>query len=140
RPRSRPVARPAPRWTPCTRRAGYARSPRGSCGAAASPTTRVPAAGCRRARPRGPGAPASHARDQPVHPFVVRAERVLAQHGALGLVVELEVDPVDGEVAPLLLRVPDELAAQPGPRGLRRGLLGLEDLHVVGHPVDLAAL
>ena len=37
--------------------------------------------------------------DQPVDPLVDRAERVLAQHGALGLVVELEVHPVDGEVA-----------------------------------------
>jgi hypothetical protein len=30
-------------------------------------------------------------------------ERVLAQHGALGLVVELQVDPVDGVVALALL-------------------------------------
>src|SRR2546430_3324409 len=83
---------------------------------------------------------ASHARDEAVDPLVVRPERVLAQYGALRLVVELEVHPVDGEVAPLLLGVPDELAAQPGPRGQRGGLLGLEDLHVVAHPVDLAAL
>ena len=48
--------------------------------------------------------------------------------------------PVDGEVAALLLRVPDELAAQPGPGGLRRRLLGLEDLQVAGDPVDLPAL
>jgi hypothetical protein len=38
-----------------------------------------------------------------MHALVVRPERVLAQHGALRLVVELEVDPVDGEVPPLLL-------------------------------------
>src|SRR3712207_7377303 len=41
-------------------------------------------------------------------------EGVLAQHGALGLVVELEVHPVDGEVAALLLGPADELPAQPG--------------------------
>ena len=76
---------------------------------------------------------------KPLHPLVVGAERVLAQHGALGLVVELQVHPVDGEVAALLLGVPDELAAQPGPGGLRRGLLGLEDLQVGGDPVDRAA-
>ena len=41
--------------------------------------------------------------DQLLDPLVVRLERVLAEHGALGLVVELEVHPVDGEVAPALL-------------------------------------
>src|SRR5919198_2336640 len=66
-----------------------------------------------------------HPGDELVYPFVDGAERVLAQHGALGLVVELQVHPVDGEVAALLLGVLDELAAQPGPGGLRRGLLGL---------------
>ena len=39
-------------------------------------------------------------------------ERVLAEHGALGLVVELQVDPVDRVVALALLGPPDELAAQ----------------------------
>ena len=76
--------------------------------------------------------------DELVDPLVDRAERVLAQHGALGLVVELEVHPVDGEVAPLLLRPADELAAQPGPGGLRRDRLGLEDVEVAGDPVDRA--
>ena len=38
----------------------------------------------------------------------------------------------------LLLRLADELAAQPGPGGLRRHVLGLEDARLVGHPVDLA--
>ena len=37
-----------------------------------------------------------------------------------GLVVQLQVHPVDGEVAAPLLGLADELAAQPGPRGLRR--------------------
>ena len=45
----------------------------------------------------------SHAGDEPLDPLVDRPERVLAQHGALGLVVELEVHPVDGEVAAPLL-------------------------------------
>ena len=63
----------------------------------------------------------SEAGDQPLDPLVEGAERVLAQHGALRLVVELEVHPVDGEVAlPGLGRL-DELAPQPGPGGLRAG-------------------
>src|SRR4051794_19338511 len=81
--------------------------------------------GHRRGRPlprsveRHPEAGRSHARDQALDPLVVRAEGVLAEHGALRLVVQLEVHPVDREVAPLLLRVLDELAAQPRARGLR---------------------
>src|SRR5258708_6808963 len=77
----------------------------------------------------------SHARDQALDPLVVGPERVLAEHGPLGLIVELEVHPVYGEVAPLLLGVSDELAPKPGPGGLRRGLLGLEDLQLGGPPV-----
>src|SRR6266851_8642295 len=38
---------------------------------------------------------ALHPGDELLHPLVGGAERVLAQHRALGLVVELEVDPVD---------------------------------------------
>ena len=77
--------------------------------------------------------------DQLLHALVHRAERVLAQHGALGLVVQLQVHPVDGVVALAFLRPLDELATQPGPGGLRRRLLGLEDLDVGGDPVDLLA-
>ena len=80
----------------------------------------------------------SHAGDELVDAVVDGLERVLAQHGALGLVVELEVHPVDGEVAALLLGLADELAAQPGAGGLRRHVLGLEDPRLVGHPLDLA--
>src|SRR5262245_27318458 len=87
-----------------------------------------------------PGRRTSHAGDEAVDTLVVGAERVLAQHGPLRLVVQLEVHPVDREVAPLLLRVADELAAQPCPRGLRRCLLGLVDPQVVDRAVDLAAL
>ena len=56
-------------------------------------------------------------------------ERVLAQHGALGLVVQLQVHPVHRVVAALRLGLADELAAELGPRGLRRLAHG---------PVDLA--
>src|SRR5262245_21185944 len=52
-----------------------------------------------------------HAGDEFLDPVVDGAERVLAQDRALGLVVELEVHPVDGEVAAALLRAADELAA-----------------------------
>src|SRR6266566_9860059 len=61
---------------------------------------------------------ALHPGDELLDALVHRAERVLAQHGPLGLVVQLEVHPVDGEVAPLLLGPADELAAQLGPRRL----------------------
>src|ERR1700753_117760 len=61
-----------------------------------------------------------HPGDELFDPLVDRAERVLAQHGPLSLVVELQVHPVHGEVAPPLLRPADELAPEPGPGGLRR--------------------
>src|SRR5689334_16680099 len=68
----------------------------------------------------------SHAVDQPLDPLVVGPERVLAQHGPLGLVVELQMYPVDGEVTTPLLGLADELAAEPSPGGLGRHGLGLE--------------
>src|SRR6516225_10025050 len=74
--------------------------------------------------------PALHPGDELLDALIDRAERVLAQHGPLGLVVQLQVHPVDGEVTPLLLRPADELAAQLGPGGLRRDRLGLEDVQV----------
>src|ERR1700692_827216 len=74
----------------------------------------------------GAGA-ALHPRDELFDPFVYRTERILAQNRPLGLIVELEVDPVHGEVAAPLLRTADELAAQPGPRGLRRNGLRSEE-------------
>src|SRR4029077_15323897 len=97
--------------------------------AAASPI-RYPAANSQPCRYAG-----LHPRDQLLDPLVHRAERVLAQHGPLSLVVQLEVHPVDGEVAPLLLGPADELAAQLGPRRLRRDRLGLEDVDVAGRPL-----
>src|SRR4051794_9487552 len=72
----------------------------------------------------------SHTRDELLDPIIDSAKRVLAQHGALGLVVELQVNPVDGEVAALLLRPLDEVTAQSSPRRLRRHRLGLEDAQV----------
>src|SRR5260370_25566617 len=77
----------------------------------------------------------SHAGDQLLDSLVHRAERVLAQHGPLGLVVQLQVNPVDGEITPLLLGPADELAAQLRPRRLRRHGLGLEDVDVAGGPL-----
>src|SRR3954453_5386558 len=62
--------------------------------------------------------------DQLLDPLVPALERVLAQDGALGLVVELQVHPVD-RVGPLALLGPaDELAPQPCPRGLGRQVHG----------------
>src|SRR3954453_19105420 len=84
---------------------------------------------------RGPSA-GLHAFDEFMHPLVVRAERVLAEDGALRLVVELQVHPVHREVAPTLLGTLDELSPEPGPRGLGRDGLRLEHPEVVGHPGD----
>src|SRR3954447_25737438 len=77
-----------------------------------------------------------HAGYELFYPVVHGAERVLAQDGALRLVVELEMDPVDGEVPPLLLSPFDEVASEPGASGLRGDGLGLEDAQVAGDPVD----
>ncbi len=79
-----------------------------------------------------------HALDQPVHPVVERLERVLAEHRSLRLVVELQVDPVDGEVAPLLLRRLMNSPRSRGSGGLRRPALGLESAQLGDHPVDQA--
>src|SRR5690348_9007711 len=73
-----------------------------------------------------------HARDQALDPLVDRTERVLAQHGALRLVIELEVHPVDGEVTAGGLGRADELAAQPRPSGLRWIVHRLRDVLVGG--------
>ena len=69
---------------------------------------------------RSPGGTALERGDQLLDPLVPRLERVLAQHRPLGLVVELQVDPVDGEVPAALLGPPDELAPQLGPGRLGR--------------------
>src|SRR3954452_20600850 len=69
----------------------------------------------------------SHALDEALHPLVGGAERILAEDGSLGLVVELEVHPVAREFAPPLLGPLDEVAPQPGAGRLRRDRLGGED-------------
>ena len=79
----------------------------------------------------------SHRGDELLDPLVDAAVRVLAQHGALRLVVQLEVHPVDGEVAPALLRALDEVAAQLGPGGLRRARSCASKIDEVGDdPLD----
>src|SRR5579871_5358013 len=65
--------------------------------------------------------------DQPLDTLVVALEGVLQQDGALRLVVELEVHPVDRVVAPALLGPLDERAAQARARRLGRDRRGLED-------------
>src|SRR5579875_3531421 len=84
-------------------------------------------------------AQASQRRDQPLDAVVVRAERVLEQHGPLRLVVQLQVDPVDGEVAPALLRSPHEGTSEPRPGGLRRLGHRRGDLGVLAGALDLLA-
>ncbi len=63
---------------------------------------------------------ASHTGDELFDPLINAAKRVFAQHGAGGLVVELEVNPVNGEVPPMQLSMLDELPAKAGTGGLRR--------------------
>ena len=84
------------------------------------------------------GHPASRLerRDELLDPLVAGPERVLAQDGALGLVVELQVHPVDRVVALALLGPADELAPQAGPGGLRRDLDGLVDVGVGAGALD----
>src|SRR4029453_7311044 len=78
--------------------------------------------------------------DQALDPLVAGLERGLAQDRALGLVVELQVDPVDRVVALAPLGAADELAPQAGPGGLGRGLARLVDRLVGGEPLDPTAL
>src|SRR2546423_5216350 len=78
----------------------------------------------------------SHACDQLLHPLIDGPERVLAENGALRLVVQLQVHPVDREVAPALLRPLDELAAQPSPGRLWWHGLRLEDGEIPGRALD----
>src|SRR6266545_6876536 len=47
---------------------------------------------------RNDGMARSETADEALDAIVAGLERVLAQHGALGLVIELQVDPVDGVV------------------------------------------
>ena len=84
--------------------------------------------------------------DEFLHPFVFRFERVLAENGPLGLIVQLQMDPVHGEIALTLLGLADEITPKFGPRGLRRnvdrfvdGLIGAHALHepLLLHPVEL---
>src|SRR5262249_36978796 len=78
--------------------------------------------------------------DQALHSLVVRLERVLAEDRLALRVVQLQVDPVDAIVLALQVGLPDELAAQAGPRGLGRPVLGLLDGGIVGDAVDHVAL
>src|ERR1700722_9043491 len=58
--------------------------------------------------------------DEACDPLVAWLEGVFQEHRALGVVVELEVNPVDCEVAPALLGPLPERAAEPRPGRLRR--------------------
>jgi hypothetical protein len=83
--------------------------------------------------------PRPEAGDQAVDPVVVRAEGVLAENRALGLVVELQVHPIDGEIPPLSFGGVDELASQLGASRLRRFLRGPLDILLVAHALDHVA-
>src|SRR5690606_28285957 len=97
-------------------------------------TARRAATNARTRRTSGP-----HRRDEGGHPLVAARERVLAEHGLLGRVVELEVHPVDGVVAAALLRGGDEVPAELRAGGLRRRGPRRLDLLVRGHARHEAA-
>src|SRR6266566_6240652 len=61
--------------------------------------------------------------DEALDPLIARLERVLAEDRLALRIVELQVDPVHAEVLAPQVRLPDELAAQPRARGLRRHVL-----------------
>src|SRR5579863_9758610 len=92
-PASLPAGRPGP--APDTSRAVTARN---DDRPHATPTRRPFAPGL-----LYPPVVTSHPGDELLHPLVGTAERVLAQHRPLCLVIQLEVDPVHGEVPPPLL-------------------------------------
>src|SRR4029077_8923473 len=73
-----------------------------------------------------------HAGDQSLDSLVDRSERVLAQHRALGLIVEFEVHPIHGEIPTGGLGGADEFTAQPRAGGLRRLVDGFLDFFVGG--------
>src|SRR2546422_6203722 len=75
--------------------------------------------------------------DESLDPLVVGLEGVLAEDRLALRIVELQVDPVDAIVLALQIRLADELAAEPRPRGLRRHVLGLLDGLVVGDPIHV---
>src|SRR4051812_3898981 len=74
--------------------------------------------------------------DQLLDTLVAALEGVLAQHRALGLIVELEVHPIGRVVAFALFRPLDELAAKAGPCGLRRHVDRGVDVGVGAHALD----
>ena len=63
-----------------------------------------------------------------------RKERVFAQHRALCLIIQFQVDPVHGEVPAPLLGAADEVPTQLRSGGLGRNVLRFEDLRIVGDP------
>src|SRR5262245_24633068 len=75
--------------------------------------------------------------DQPFDAVVAGLEGVLAEHGSLRLVVQLEMHPIDGEVALALLGALDECAPQSRARRLRRCDHGVVDVFVARGPLDL---
>src|SRR6266540_6875970 len=81
----------------------------------------------------------SHPRDEFLNPLVLGAERVLAQDRALCLVIQLQVNPVHGEVPALLLRPPDELTPQACPGRLRSHRLCFENVDIPRDALDRAA-
>src|SRR5690606_5828875 len=128
---------------------GSVHAPRSSAATNATTSARVPrGARARRRTGRAPGGrptagarfvtsrPASHRLDEAFDALVDAPERVLAQHGALRLVIELEMDPVDRVVPPRLLRGAHEVATQLGTGRLRRDGGRLEHLQVGRHALD----
>src|SRR5437764_11403344 len=78
--------------------------------------------------------------DQLLDALVTGLEGILAEHGALGLVVELQVHPVDRVVALALLGPADELAAEAGARRLGRFDDGAVDALVGDDALDEGAI
>src|SRR3990170_4600935 len=86
-----------------------------------------------------PPCPPSEGGDELGHALVTRPERILAKHRPLRLIVELQVYPVDREVAALAFCRADELASELCPCMLWRLLGRPFDVFLLAHAFGVPA-
>ena len=82
----------------------------------------------------------SEGRNQFLDSFVVGTERVFAEHSSLRLIIQLQVNPVNGVVTLSFFCLANEFASEACPGCLRRSFDRLVDLKIVTDPLDEATL